>query len=63
MSNRYPVKHSDGTLDRRYTIDLEYCGYEEQKHVLRFCGEWISCSMKYKHAVENAELYRDRRGL
>lgn len=28
--------------DKRYTIELEWCGYPERRHVLRFCGEWVA---------------------
>jgi hypothetical protein len=28
-------------LDNRYSIGLEHCGYAEQKHVVRFCGDWL----------------------
>ena len=27
--------------DRRYTINLEFCGASTQKHVVRFCGDWL----------------------
>lgn len=27
--------------DRRYTIAREYCGYPQQRHVARFCGDWL----------------------
>lgn len=27
--------------DARYTISLEWCGYRTQRHVARFCGEWL----------------------
>jgi hypothetical protein len=26
--------------DRRYTITLEWCGYERPRWVVRFCGDW-----------------------
>lgn len=29
------------TLDRRYSVSLEWCGYERRRYVARFCGEWI----------------------
>lgn len=29
--------------DSRYTITLEYCGYETPMQVLRFCDEWVAC--------------------
>lgn len=27
--------------DERYTLNLEYCGYEKPRYVMRFCGEWL----------------------
>ena len=36
--------------DKRYTITREWCGYETPMHVVRFCGEWVSCH-KYKDAA------------
>ena len=27
--------------DRRYTINLEYCGHARRRHVARFCGDWL----------------------
>ena len=53
--NRYPLKLSGSDKpDTRYTIDLEYCGAVTPKYVMRFCGIWVTCSMKLKHAIENA---------
>ena len=63
MSNRYPIKRSDGRLDKRYTIDLEHTGAITKKYVLRFCWNWISCTMQYKHAVEVARDHNDKRLL
>ena len=27
--------------DRRYTINLEYCGHARRRHVARCCGAWL----------------------
>ena len=35
MSVRQPRR------DRRYTINLEYCGHARRRHVARFCGAWL----------------------
>ena len=35
MSIRQPRR------DRRYTINLEYCGHARRRHVARFCGDWL----------------------
>lgn len=39
----YPVTQS-GKVDRRYTVQLEHCGYERPHYVARFCGDWIGSS-------------------
>lgn len=36
--------------DKRYTITHEFCGHETPMHVVRFCGEWVSCH-KHKGAA------------
>ena len=36
MSIRQPRR------DRRYTVNLEYCGHARRRHVARFCGDWLS---------------------
>lgn len=37
--------------DNRYTVTLEHCGHETPMHVVRFCGDWISC-----HKTKGAAL-------
>lgn len=33
--------------DKRYSIGLEFCGHKEQKHVVRFCGDFVtSCDSR-----------------
>ena len=49
--------------DKRYTITLEYCGYESPRFVLRFCGEWVEQFKDYDYAVLRAVgLCAERRG-
>ena len=49
--------------DQRYTVTLEHCGHETPMHVIRFCGDWISCH-KFKGAALSraASLAAQRRG-
>lgn len=47
--------------DARYTVTLEWCGYPEQRHVARFCGEWIGQSRNYPTAVLLATTHRLKR--
>lgn len=28
--------------DARFTLSCEWCGHPKRRHVLRFCGEWVS---------------------
>ncbi len=35
------------TKDKRYSINLEFCGYAEKRYVLRFCGDFIAQSKFY----------------
>lgn len=50
----HPVHHDDGSLDRRYSIEKEFCGYPEPRFVVRFCGDWICQSPYYTAAVMRA---------
>lgn len=36
-----PIRHPDGSTDKRYSVALEHCGHAKPRHVLRFCGEFI----------------------
>ena len=42
--------------DPRYTISLEFCGYPEQRHVVRFCGEWVG---QAKTEAETGKIMMD----
>jgi len=52
-------RHDDGCRDRRYSIQLEFCGYPRRRHVVRFCGDYIgntesqgqACAIARKHAA------------
>lgn len=47
--------------DKRYSIALEYCGYDTPRHVARFCGEWIgqaSTKAKASSLVEEHKRMR-----
>lgn len=47
----HPITCDDGTPDRRYSIQREFCGYPEKRHVLRFCGDFIAQSTSYSAMV------------
>lgn len=52
------VFHSDGVRDNRYTVGLEYCGYEEQRYVARFCGrEFITSERLESQAWRRARAH------
>lgn len=44
--------------DERYSINLEYCGYEDWRFVLRFCGDWVS---QHKTELQAVKACRDHR--
>jgi len=58
MTKQHPITHDGGTIDKRYSITLEYCGYEEPRHVARFCDDWIGQSLDYPGAVLKAVGYK-----
>lgn len=39
-------------MDKRYTINLEFCGYSTKKYVLRFCNEYINNYIYYNSAYK-----------
>jgi hypothetical protein len=52
----YPVKN-----DARYSIDLEWCGFDKPKYVLRFCDEWVDCFQSKSAAIVRAVGDKARR--
>lgn len=36
--------------DKRYSVNLEWCGYPEQRHVVRFCGDYIGNTTEWTKA-------------
>lgn len=44
--------------DKRYSVKLEYCGYDTPRHVARFCGEWIG---QGKSAAKARELVAEHK--
>lgn len=52
----FPIKS-----DKRYTITLEYCGYEKPRYVLRFCDEWVESFQFKSGAVVRAVGEKARR--
>lgn len=44
--------------DRRYTINLEYCGAATQKHVVRFCGDWLGGFSTRYEAEEAVDQFK-----
>jgi hypothetical protein len=55
----HPIKHSDGTVDKRYSVALEWCGHSKQRLVLRFCGEWIDSFSNMPQATLRAIGHRN----
>ena len=40
--------------DKRYSIELEFCGYSTPRYVVRFCGKWIDQSVSKQTAIAAA---------
>ena len=57
----YPIRHADGSRDERYSVQLEYCGYEKPRYVLRFCDEFIGSFPGKPQAALRAVGHRDER--
>lgn len=38
--------------DKRYTLNLEFCGYPTAQLVVRFCGEWLGVATDATNAAE-----------
>lgn len=47
--------------DPRYTIALEYCGYDTPRWVVRFCGDWIGQATTRVKAREMATEHKYER--
>lgn len=45
-------------IDSRYTIQKEFCGYTEAKHVVRFCGEWVGKADTRLEAIKLASDHK-----
>jgi hypothetical protein len=52
--SKFPIKHSDGTTDRRYTVTKEYAGSAAPLWVARFQGEWIASAHTREGAISHA---------
>lgn len=38
--------------DKRYSIALEFCGYREQRYVVRFCRSFVGQKQSYIQALQ-----------
>lgn len=48
-------------LDSRYSIDLEFCGYETPHYVVRFCGDWVGSMDNAQNAEQLAISHNKKR--
>jgi hypothetical protein len=48
-------------IDPRYSIDLEWCGYDTPRFAVRFCGNWVGQSSKLKLAQDMAIQHNTNR--
>ncbi|MCK4706759.1 MAG: hypothetical protein KAT90_14885 [Gammaproteobacteria bacterium] len=49
--------------DDRYSINLEWCGRPTQRHVLRWCTEWVACHEEYDSLIGIAETHKAERDI
>lgn len=54
----YPLKHADGTVDKRYSARLECDGSPAPLFVLRFCGEYVGSSISLSTILLRAVGHR-----
>ena len=40
--------------DKRYSINLEWCGESKPKFILRFCDDWVSKHNTKQEAIKAA---------
>jgi hypothetical protein len=45
-------------IDRRYSIDRGFCGYEKPRWIVRFCGDFVSSHPTKEGAREAARAHR-----
>lgn len=63
-SSRYGkggVLHPGGFRDRRYTVGMELCGYDDERAVARFQGEWIGAYETVSEAWQAARSHQKGR--
>lgn len=49
--------------DKRYTANLEFCGYSTKRNVVRFCGEFISQHENISDAMAAIDEHKKTREL
>lgn len=54
-------KHANGKIDRRYSINREFCGYEGRVYVLRFCDDWVDQFPNREDAIKAAHEHQAKR--
>ena len=47
--------------DKRYTIAAEYAGHARKRHVVRFCGEFVSSHVTKPEAETARVEYKKQR--
>jgi hypothetical protein len=48
------------SIDSRYTIQKEFCGHKEAKHIVRFCGDWVGKADSRVEAIKIASAHREK---
>jgi hypothetical protein len=60
----YPLHHyrpNTHQVDKRYSVNLEYCGHETRRYVLRFCDEFVGAFRSLPDATLAAIGHRNIR--
>lgn len=54
-------KHTNGKIDARYTVELEFTGAPRAQYVARFCGDWIGAANLQRDAWQLARTHQAQR--
>lgn len=63
LDKRTCVSWHNGNQDKRYSVALEFCGYETPRYVARFCGDWISSHRMETEAWTAGQVHKDARTM
>lgn len=56
-----PTLYQATKADKRYEVNLEWCGKPVQQYVARFCGDWIDGFATETQAWVGAKFHNEKR--